>query len=276
MQQNPTSPILRSLWFTILSIVALYFASTLLLHLMLSPLGAVSDPTFWNFVIYVASFGITIGYALFLSRHQGLDFPSFHPSKWLASPRLIAAGVILMFATGILLTPLLELMPAEYIEQLDSYMQGGFWPMFTAVIAAPVLEEFLFRGIIQKNLVNRLGPVPGILLGALIFGAVHLIPQQILYASCLGVILGTIYYLTGSLNGSIAVHFVNNGLTSLLYMVFGTSSSLEHKLLGHGTLWHWAYAIAAVVMVLSTLRALHLIRRRQSKSATKNTESIEN
>ena len=106
MQQNPTSPILRSLWFTILSIVALYFASTLLLHLMLSPLGAVSDPTFWNFVIYVASFGITIGYALFLSRHQGLDFPSFHPSKWIASPRLIAAGVILIFATGILLTPL--------------------------------------------------------------------------------------------------------------------------------------------------------------------------
>ena len=257
MQQNPTSSILRSLWFTILSIVALYFASTLLLHLMLSPLGAVSDPTFWNFVIYVASFGVTIGYALFLSRHQGLDFPSFHPSKWIASPRLIAAGVILIFATGILLTPLLELMPA-------------------AVIAAPVLEEFLFRGIIQKNLVNRLGPVPGILLGALIFGAVHLIPQQILYASCLGVILGTIYYLTGSLNGSIAVHFVNNGLTSLLYKVFGTSSSLEHKILGHGTLWHWAYAIAVVVMVLSALRALHLIRRRQSTSATKNTESIEN
>ncbi|WP_298064555.1 CPBP family intramembrane glutamic endopeptidase, partial [uncultured Rikenella sp.] len=177
----------------------------------------------------------------------------------------------------IVLTPLLQRLPDTYIEMLDNYMGGGFWPMLTAVVAAPILEEFLFRGIIQKNLVRRLGPTGGITLGALIFGGIHLIPQQIVYASCLGLILGTIYHLTGSLNSAIAVHFVNNGLTSLLYLVFGTSDSLEHQVLGDGTLWNWAYGISLLLLLAGAGYAAHRIRRqRQHETPPETTDSCEN
>lgn len=185
-----------------------------------------------GFVSYVAGFGAAIGYAVALKPAWGLEVPSFRPEKWGADPRVIVGGMILMLATGIVLSPVLERLPAEYFDRLDDYMKGGFWPMFTAVAVAPVVEEFLFRGIIQKNLVRRLGPFGGIAVGALLFGAVHVNPPQVVYASCLGLILGTVYYLSGSLNSAVTVHFVNNGLTSLLYMLFGTSVGLERRILG--------------------------------------------
>lgn len=267
----------RSLWFPILSILAVYFAASLTLGTLFNRLNDLSDPAFRGFAVYVGSFLLTIGYAAALRRGWGVEVPSFRLEKWKPNPRMILAGVILMLATGIVLQPVLDLLPDTYIELLDDYMDGGFWPMLTAVVAAPVLEEFLFRGIVQKNLVGRLGPLPGIVLGALIFGGVHLIPQQIVYASCLGLILGSIYYLSGSLANAVAVHFVNNGLTSLLYMVFGTSDSLERRILGDGSLWRWAYAVSAALLVAGAWYAVRRIRlRQQSETASETTDSAEN
>ncbi|SUE34810.1 CPBP family intramembrane glutamic endopeptidase [Rikenella microfusus] len=266
----------RSLWFPILSILAVYVAASMLLGLILGNLGTLYDPTFWSFAAYAGSFFVTIGYAVALRGGWGLEIPSFHPEKWKANPRLIVAGVILMLATGIVLTPVLDRLPDTYIERLDEYMQGGFWPMFTAVVAAPILEEFLFRGIIQKNLVLRLGPLWGILLGSLIFGGIHLVPQQVVYASCLGLILGSVYYLTGSLNSAIAVHFVNNGLTSLLYMFFGTSDSLERRILGEGPLWDWAYGISLLLLLAAGWYTVARIRRRERQTSPRTPDSAEN
>lgn len=263
----------RSLWFPILSILAVYIASSMLLGMLFGNLGALYEPAFWSFATYVGSFLLTIGYATALSRGWGLEIPSFRPEKWRINARLIVAGVILMLATGIVLSPVLDLLPDTYIEMLDDYMQGGFWPMLTAVAAAPILEEFLFRGIIQKNLVRRLGPQWGILLGALIFGGIHLIPQQIVYATCLGLILGSIYYLTGSLNSAIAVHFVNNGLTALLYMIFGTSDGLERKILGDGSLWEWAYAISVALLIIGAWYTIRRIRRERRKTTAQPREN---
>lgn len=269
-------PLPHSLWFPILSILGVYIASSMLLGMLIGQLDISDDPTFGSFASYVGSFLVTIGYATALRSGWGVEIPSFRPEKWRINARLIVAGVILMLATGIVLTPILDLLPDTYIEMLDDYMEGGFWPMLTAVAAAPILEEFLFRGIIQKNLVNRMGPLRGIVLGALIFGGIHLIPQQIVYASCLGLILGSIYYLTGSLNSAIAVHFVNNGLTSLLYMVFGSSDDLERQILGSGPLWQISYAISVVLLLIGAWYTIRRIRRQHSKPAPETTDSAKN
>lgn len=266
----------RPFWFPLVSIIAVFFISSLLLGMILQLLPDSEDTTFANFVVYVGSMLATIAYAASLRNSWQVELPSFHPKKWKFNPRLVLLGLLLMVSTGIVLTPLLEQLPEKYIEQLDSYMQGGFWPMLTAVVAAPILEEFLFRGIIQKNLVSRLGPLWGILLASIIFGAIHLIPQQIIYAGCLGLILGTIYYLTGALNDAIAVHFVNNGLTSLLYLVFGTSGSLERKLLGDGTLWTSAYILALLILCGGILYAVLRIRRLNAPKGDEATDCKEN
>jgi hypothetical protein len=255
-----------NVWFPVVSILVVYVLSSMLFGMLFGWLGqGGEDPMFWGFVSYVAGFGAAIGYAVALKPAWGLEVPSFRPEKWGADPRVIVGGMILMLATGIVLSPVLERLPAEYFDRLDDYMKGGFWPMFTAVAVAPVVEEFLFRGIIQKNLVRRLGPFGGIAVGALLFGAVHVNPPQVVYASCLGLILGTVYYLSGSLNSAVTVHFVNNGLTSLLYMLFGTSVGLEWRILGAGTAWGWAYGLSVVLLGLGAWYAVWQIRRREAE-----------
>lgn len=266
----------RPFWFPLVSILALFFISHLLLGVILQLLPESVETTLANFITYVGSMLLTIAYAASLRRTWQVELPSFHPKKWRFNPRLVLVGFLMMLSTGIVLTPLLEQLPEKYIVQLDNYMQGGLWPMLTAVVAAPILEEFLFRGILQKNLVLRLGPLWGILLGSLIFGAIHLIPQQIIYAGCLGLILGTIYYLTGSLNDAIVVHFVNNGLTALLYLIFGTSGSIERKLLGEGALWTTAYLMAIILLCSGLLYAVLRIRHQPPQADNPSADCKEN
>ncbi len=242
----------RSLWgstiFLILSLLVVYVGAVYLLTWLLGLLpGFEMESGLRHFLIYVGSFALTIAYGLVLQRQWGFQVPRI-PTHERPGVRLTVGGVILILAASIVLNPLLGLLPERYMEPLESYMQGGFWPMLTSVIAAPVLEEFLFRGIIQKNLQSRFGPGWGIVLGAVIFGLVHGIPQQIIYATVLGAIMGSVYYLTGSLLSVIAIHFVNNGFTALLYIFFGDSSQIEQEVLGDGTLWWTVYGICAALL----------------------------
>lgn len=85
----------------------------------------------------------------------------------------------------------------------------------------PLLEEVLFRGAIQGLLMRFFGrPWPAIVVAALVFGVFHMNPVQIVYATLLGIVLGWIYYRTGSLLSVIVGHVLNNSLavvTTLLY-----------------------------------------------------------
>jgi hypothetical protein len=76
-------------------------------------------------------------------------------------------------------------------------------------IMAGLGEEFFFRGALQTMAIDWLGPVVGILVASLIFGALHaLTPAYFVVASLMGIYLGTIYYVTGSLILVILIHAV--------------------------------------------------------------------
>lgn len=80
-------------------------------------------------------------------------------------------------------------------------------------LLAPLLEEVLFRGAIQGALMRFFGrPWPAIILSALLFGIIHMNPVQVVYAALLGIVLGWIYYRTGSLLSVIVGHILNNSL----------------------------------------------------------------
>jgi len=79
-----------------------------------------------------------------------------------------------------------------------------------AIAAAPVLEEMVFRGAIQRRLEESLGPAAGILLAALLFAAVHLQPWLLPLHLFLGVAFGWVVYATGSLWTGIILHAANN------------------------------------------------------------------
>jgi membrane protease YdiL (CAAX protease family) len=86
--------------------------------------------------------------------------------------------------------------------------------LFVAVGAfalAPALgEEILFRGLLQRGLVPRLGPAPAITLAAGAFAAVH---GDLVHAGAafgLGLYLGTMAHLAGSIRVSALCHATNN------------------------------------------------------------------
>ncbi|RAK70720.1 hypothetical protein DLM85_01910 [Hymenobacter edaphi] len=81
---------------------------------------------------------------------------------------------------------------------------------FTICVAAPVLEELLFRGVLLPGLLRNYGPARAILQSGLVFGVFHLNPAQALSAGLLGLLLGWVYWRTDSLLACMWLHFLNN------------------------------------------------------------------
>lgn len=95
-------------------------------------------------------------------------------------------------------------------------------------VFAPVLEEIIFRGLIQKGLINKgVSPAVAIVVSSLVFGFIHGNPWQFLGASILGVMLGYAYYRTKSLLLPILLHAFNNLIGSLLIIYTKKESFAE-------------------------------------------------
>ncbi|MDH1261476.1 CPBP family intramembrane metalloprotease [Pseudomonas sp. GD03944] len=79
-------------------------------------------------------------------------------------------------------------------------------------------EELLFRGLLQTRLVQWLGPWPGVLLTALLFGAVHapFSPLFAVIAGIAGLGYGLVFHYSGRLSLAIALHLAVNLLHLLL------------------------------------------------------------
>jgi len=111
-----------------------------------------------------------------------------------------------LFTTGLLLMVLHSPMPFEMepVNTADAVMA-----FLALAIAAPVCEEVLFRGVIQRAY-EKQGPWRAILIVGLLFSMFHLWPPQ-----CLGILpivfaLSYVYWRSGSLIASMLTHFGAN------------------------------------------------------------------
>ena len=81
---------------------------------------------------------------------------------------------------------------------------------FAIAIAAPVVEELLFRGFLQNALTKYLPIWGAILLSSFLFALVHLQPYAIPGLMSLSIAFGYLYHRTGSLRTNIILHMANN------------------------------------------------------------------
>ncbi|MGL5838921.1 MAG: lysostaphin resistance A-like protein [Sphingorhabdus sp.] len=89
--------------------------------------------------------------------------------------------------------------------------------LFVAVaILAPVLEELLFRGLLQTSLAKRMPIWAAILLASAIFALIHFQPYAFPALMAMGIVFGVLYHLTGSLRVTILAHALNNSAALLL------------------------------------------------------------
>ena len=81
--------------------------------------------------------------------------------------------------------------------------------MFFIAILAAVGEELLFRGLLQRLFIKLFrSPFVGIIVAAFLFSAMHMQFYGFLPRFLLGVILGFIYWYSGSLWVAIIAHFI--------------------------------------------------------------------
>jgi membrane protease YdiL (CAAX protease family) len=136
-------------------------------------------------------------------------------SSWIFAGHV---GVAFGLATGLL--GLLYLQALEHYPALrawrDELLSGGGmldvdmeWFIWTAVVAAPLFEEFIFRGLVYRGLLRSFSRWQAVLASALIFAMVHP-PISVLPVLVLGSAAALSFQLTGLLIAPIAAHMVYN------------------------------------------------------------------
>jgi membrane protease YdiL (CAAX protease family) len=97
------------------------------------------------------------------------------------------------------------------------------WLWFSIALAAPIVEEIIFRGFLYQGWsASPLGPMKTILLSSLIFGLIHIQYSWYGILSCLffGLLMGWLRFRSGSIYPSMLMHASNNGLV-MLFLALG-------------------------------------------------------
>lgn len=107
---------------------------------------------------------------------------------------------------------------------LEKIMSGSsLWSLlgslFVIALLAAVCEEIVFRGWFQKLLISKYGPHISIWVIGFFFSLIHFQFLGFFPRWLMGVILGYLYYYSGSLYIPILAHFINNAVATIAYFL---------------------------------------------------------
>ena len=152
---------------------------------------------------------------------------AFRPVDALAIPAGVATQLVLVPA---LYWPLRQVWPDTFSsEQLEERARelvegvtGGMAVLLVVVVAigAPLFEELVYRGLLQRSLAATLGPWPGLIAASVWFGVIHLAPVELPGLVLAGFVFGLGLHLTGRLGPAMLAHVAFNATG--LAMVFST------------------------------------------------------
>jgi hypothetical protein len=161
----------------------------------------------------------------------------------------------------------------DMVTELLRQMTGGpLWSSFllTAVFA-PIFEEWLCRGMVLRGLLTKMKPGWAIVVSALFFALIHLNPWQALNAFIIGVVMGYVYYKTGSLWLTMLIHFVNNGTAVILSQI----PSLQEVDFWMDMMPRTTYAVLYVLGLVLLAACLMAFRRIPLEQERGNIDTVE-
>lgn len=147
---------------------------------------------------------------------------------------------------------------ADALAMMGNTLQNASGPafvllLFSLCIAAPVVEELVFRGVLWDFLAEGLPPWAVWLATSAIFAAYHADPLWIAAVFPIGLLMGWLRMVTGSVWPAMAAHFANNSLAiGLAEVGYGESSLVQA-------------AIGLVLTIGAAAAAWHLYYRRQTE-----------
>ncbi len=160
------------------------------------------------------------------------------------------------------LIPMPESIRLKFEQMITLNLQG----FLTIAIAAPLLEEFIFRGVLLKSLLNNYTPKKAIIWSAILFGIAHMNPWQFIPAFLIGLLIGWIYWKTQSIWPGILIHFINNTFSFTIGYVTNDINTSFYELFG-GPL---AYTILIIVSILVSFGLIFWLKKYLDHLPSKN------
>lgn len=168
-------------------------------------------------------------------------------------------AILSLYTLSVIIDPLTVYIPiSDALKEVYKQMSNkDLWTAISIVIAAPLFEETVFRGMIERGLLCRMKPLYAILLSAFFFALIHMNFAQAVPAFIVGVLLGWVYYKTHSIWMAIGMHAFNNGVSFILSATFpqlgaeATTSDFLLILTGNPEVYPFFYAICCLVFVAS-------------------------
>jgi membrane protease YdiL (CAAX protease family) len=175
------------------------------------------------FLTYILVFVLSLALALLVGkgpRDFGFSLP-YHSLPWL----LAVTGLALLFIPirMTLVIFLALLFDPGGLFRTNEEGGGIFSTDETALVAiaglqllimiaifAPVVEEFIFRGILQPWLRHQFGRAVSIVGSGVLFGLAHQETYLVISNIVMGLVIAAVYERTGSLWLAMWLHFVNN------------------------------------------------------------------
>lgn len=116
------------------------------------------------------------------------------------------------------------------------------------VVAAPLFEEFVFRGVIMQSM-RRFGDVFALVVSALLFSLFHGNLVQSPNAFIMGLVIGFFVIKSGSVWTGVIMHFANN-LSSVIFTELTKNCTMEFQNVAFGMYQIAAFAIGIIVFTV--------------------------
>jgi len=115
-----------------------------------------------------------------------------------------------------------EMQMSQY-EMIENFLTSEgvlLFGLFHIALVPSFCEEVLFRGYILRAFEKSWGIIAGVVVSGIIFGMFHLQLGNILPLATLGILLGLMTWLSGSIWPAVLAHFINNGSAVVLGVNF--------------------------------------------------------
>ncbi|MFI3324163.1 MAG: type II CAAX endopeptidase family protein [Rikenellaceae bacterium] len=199
------------------------------------------------------SMPLVILFIALLRRSRHAEKVRVHFSVLGFNPSVLLGGVVMMLSASVVLEPLIALLPAM------PAIEARGWPLLVAlVVAAPIFEEYICRGLIYGAVRAKWSIVVGLVVSSLFFGLMHLHPSMIVNAFFMGLILGYIYIRTRSLFAPILLHAFNNGLAYIFLLLGWGNDVLLGDMIPNRTFYYIIYGLSIIALLVSVVLSWRL------------------
>ena len=166
------------------------------------------------------------------------------------------------------------ILPSEWLQEkmpeLPNFLDDSFEGIVNTPggylalgIIAPLAEEVVFRGAILRSLLEKFSkPWTAIVISALLFALIHLNPAQMPHAFLVGLLLGWMYWRTGSIIPGVLLHVVNNTVSYISIRLYPHVEDLSLADLLGSEANAWKAVGFSLLILLPSLYQLHLHMKR--------------